>query len=66
MQTIFGMWTEKPPKDVSDRGCKRYAVCGPYIRTHRQNSQLNTLARLLEILMSFLLCNGKISGLYYH
>ena len=41
------MWTEKLSNVVLDHGCKQYAVCEPYVRTHahthRQNSQLNKL-----------------------
>ena len=28
------MWTEKLSNVVLDHGCKRYAVCEPYRRTH--------------------------------
>ena len=31
---MCGMWTEKLSNVVLDHGCKRYAVCEPYGRTH--------------------------------
>ena len=45
------MWTGKISNVVLVHGCKRYAVCEPYVRTHActhaqtnfSNSQLNTL-----------------------
>ena len=30
------MWTEKLSNVVLDHGCKRYAVCEPYVCTHAQ------------------------------
>ena len=34
------MWTEKLSHVVLDHGCKRYAVCEPYVRTHAQTKFL--------------------------
>ena len=57
------MWTENV---VLDHGCKRYAVCEPYVHTHarmhRQNSQLNTLVwGSLTLAQSIFLINGELS-----
>ena len=58
------MWTEKLSNVVLDHGCKRYAVCETYVRTHactqaQTNSQLNTL--VWGSLMLAQLCDSGIA-----